>query len=99
MYEHDRVFPENLIIGNKYYITNLGLDGNYTVNLDPNTVYIGTVSEYNPDAGRIDNDEHIYPSIGLSKLINTSDDSVLSYNYIKGWNIHHENHHPKFYLF
>ena len=92
MYEHDRVFPENLIIGNKYYITNLGLDGNYTVNLDPNTVYIGTVCEYNSDAGRINNDEHIFPSIGLSI-------TGLSYNYIKGWNIHHENHHPKFYLF
>lgn len=100
MNESDRVYPENLIIGEKYYITNIGLDGNYTVNLNPNIIYIGTVNEYNANSGRIYNDEEIFPSIGLSELRSTNDPNyILRYNYIKGWNIHQEVHHPKFYVY
>ena len=95
---YNRVSPCDLVLGEKYYITNLGLDCNYCVQLNHHDIFTGIVSEYYPDAGKVLKDETIFPSIGLSKLTNTShSESMLSYYYIKGWNIHHEDNYPIFF--
>lgn len=96
--ESHQVSPENLEIGQTYYVTNLGRDGNYKVNIESSRVFRGTVQENCPDNGRVSEHEHIYPNIGLKNLSDvTQPGSILSYVYIKGWNIHHEAHHPLFY--
>ena len=96
--ESDLVSPENLEIGQTYYVTNLGRDSNYQVNIESSRVYRGTVQEYCPNNGRVSKHEHIYPNIGLRGVSDvTQPGSVLRYMYIKGWNIHDEAHHPLFY--
>ena len=96
--ESNLVPHENLKIGQTYYVTNLGLDSNYKVNLKHDSIYCGVICEYQAKVGKVFENEITFPLITIGNLSNINQSNTTPFNLsIQGWNIHSLKHSPKFY--